>query len=81
MAKSGTAPGLAPPLRIILPEDEDCPHTDVNGYCQCALRTGGDVLKGDVVLSACSFSNLDIFFEGELPAFLVHTLLHCSRCI
>jgi hypothetical protein len=55
-------------IKFRLPEDERCTRKDVQGYCHCASRTGGDVLEGEVEIGPPLDGNfsVEVRFEGTL---------------
>lgn len=56
-----------PLISIHLPEDDNCPRPDSRGFCCCVVRTGGDLLEGEILLRASLDARLavDVCFEGN----------------
>ena len=54
--------------RISLPEDETCICRCDRGHCYCAIRTGGDTLRGAVEVFAQSNKafSIEVRLEGTL---------------
>ncbi|KAF2799208.1 hypothetical protein K505DRAFT_413816 [Melanomma pulvis-pyrius CBS 109.77] len=54
-------------ISIQLPEDRNCSYPGRSGYCFCAVRTGGDILKGEITflpaLSTDSVIDVLIFWK------------------
>jgi hypothetical protein len=55
-------------VAIRFPEDSSCTQLDPQGYCNCNVRTGGDVIQGAVLLSASPKTKvtIDVRLEGRV---------------
>ena len=63
-------------IRIILPEDRNCHCPDVQGYCHCAVRTGGNSLAGEVEVRQPGEGRfrVEVEFEGNKLSVCSHGL-------
>ena len=58
------------PCKILLPEDCGCISPNVNGYCFCIVRTGGDCLKG--VVEMVTPGHLDLVVEVRFEGIIIY---------